>query len=69
MKVGKLYRLAGIRYGDLPPEGSLWLYMGPRTVTVRSANTATITNHLFLVEGHERLADATFLRFLYPIQN
>ena len=69
MRVGELYRLAGIRYGDLPPEDSLWLYVGPRTVTVRSANTVTITNHLFLVEGQERLADATFLKFLYPIQD
>ena len=69
MKVGALYRLAGIRYRDLPPEGSLWLYLGPRTTTFRSANAVTLINHLFLVEGQERLADASFLKFLYPIQN
>ena len=69
MKIGALYRLVGIHYRDLPPEGSLWLYLGPRTTTFRSANTVTLINHLFLVGGQERLADASFLKFLYPIQD
>jgi len=64
MKVGELYRLARLAYGNLPPEGSLWLYLGPKPI--HREGGVTIINHLFLVEGQERLTDVTFLKFLYP---
>ena len=66
MKVGELYRLAGLTYGNLPPEGSLWLYLGPNLI--HREDGVTITNHLFLVEGVRRLTDVTFLKFLWPIE-
>ena len=66
MKVGALYRLAGLTYANLPPEGSLWLYLGPESL--HRDDGVTIVNHRFLVEGVRRLADVTFLRFLYPIE-
>ena len=64
MKVGELYRLARLAYGNLPPEGSLWLYLG--ISPIHRDDGVTIINHLFLVEGQERLTDVTFLKFLYP---